>query len=65
VVVLTERTLERSLISVNLMKPILSGVDEVSERYGLNRNRAIELLLAVGIVTFREWEKEFEVKAKC
>jgi hypothetical protein len=47
------------------MKPILSGVDEVSERYGLNRNRAIELLLAVGIVTFREWEKEFEVKAKC
>jgi hypothetical protein len=51
---------DRILTTVNLMKPLIAAIDEIGEKYHLNRNRTLELLLAIGITTFREWEREFE-----
>jgi hypothetical protein len=51
---------DRILTTVNLMKPLIAAIDEIGEKYKLNRNRTIEILLAIGIGTFREWERQFE-----
>jgi hypothetical protein len=55
-----ESSRDRILTSVNLLKPLIAAVDEIGERYKLNRNRCIEILLAIGVATFREWERQFE-----
>jgi hypothetical protein len=55
-----ESSRDRILTSVNLLKPLVALIDEIGEKYKLNRNRTLELLLAIGITTFREWEREFE-----
>jgi len=51
---------DRILTTVNLMKPLVASLDELGEKYKLNRNRTLEILLAIGISTFREWERQFE-----
>jgi hypothetical protein len=55
-----ESSRDRILTSVNLLKPLVSSIDEIGEKYKLNRNRTLELLLAIGVSTFREWERQFE-----
>jgi hypothetical protein len=55
-----ESSRDRILTSVNLLKPLISSIDEIGEKYKLNRNRTLELLLAIGVSTFREWERQFE-----
>jgi metal-responsive CopG/Arc/MetJ family transcriptional regulator len=51
---------QKVLCAVNLTKPLLAAIEEISEKYRLSRNTAIELLLAVGIQTLRKWEAEVE-----
>ena len=51
---------DRILTTVNLMKPLVGAIDEIGEKYKLSRNRTLEILLAVGIRSFREWERQFE-----
>jgi len=47
-------SLDLVLISAKIMKPVLAEVDAIAGKYGLSRNRMLNLLLAIGLSYLKE-----------
>jgi len=51
---LTEDSLDSTLISAKIMRPVLSALDEFARKHGLSRNKSLNLLVSLGLSYWRE-----------
>jgi hypothetical protein len=51
---MTEDSLDLTLISAKIMKPVLAEVDDFARKHGLSRNKSLNLLLSLGLSYWKE-----------
>jgi len=51
---MTEDSLDSTLISAKIMRPVLSALDEFARKHGLSRNKSLNLLVSLGLSYWRE-----------
>jgi hypothetical protein len=56
---MTEDSLDLTLISAKLMKPVLAEVDSFAAKHGISRNKALNLLLSLGVSYWKELTEQY------
>jgi hypothetical protein len=59
---MTEDSLDSTLISAKIMRPVLSALDEFARKHGLSRNKSLNLLVSLGLSYWRELTEKIRLE---